>query len=208
MREALETKMKAPAQTRARGRPREFNRETALHAAMLVFWQHGYEGASLTDLTGAMGVSRPTLYATFGDKLGLFREAVDAYAALKADGVRAALAQPTARRVTETLLGLTANERTLPGCLLVQGALVSSTDSDSVREELASIRRQDTALLTERFTRAREEGDLLPHVDPAGLARYVICLAYGMVVESAGGVAPAELRRVVEVAMANWTVSP
>ncbi len=192
---------------RAPGRPREFDREAALHAAMLVFWQHGYEGASLTDLTKAMGVSRPTLYATFGDKEALFREAVNAYTVLKDEGLRAALAQPTARGVAETMLQLTAGERTLPGCLLVQGALVGSADSDCVRGELASIRRQDTALLTERFERAREEGDLPPHADPAALARYVGCLAYGMMVESAGGITPAELRGVVEVAMANWPVS-
>src|ERR1700735_1049003 len=89
---------------RSVGRPREFDRDQALEAAMLVFWRHGYEGASLTALTGAMGISRPSLYAAFGDKAGLFREAVARYGSGPGRYVRRALGQPTARDVAEALL--------------------------------------------------------------------------------------------------------
>src|SRR5215211_3297202 len=111
----------------ARGRPREFNADQALDKALKVFWKKGYEGASLPELTRAMGINRPSLYAAFGNKEGLFRKALDRYAEGPAAYVGEALAEPTARGVAERLLRgaaeLLAGPRSPRGCLLVQGAL-------------------------------------------------------------------------------------
>src|ERR1700687_5700303 len=107
------------------GRPRSFDSDKALDAAMQVFWRKGYEGASLSDLTDAMGINRPSLYAAFGDKEALFRKALDRYAKGPAAYVREALNQPTAREVAQALLLGTADLLTDPqhpsGCLMVQG---------------------------------------------------------------------------------------
>src|ERR1700686_5925300 len=86
------------------GRPRSFDLDQALDAAMQVFWRNGYEGASLSALTQAMGINRPSLYAAFGDKETLFRKALDRYDEGPAAYVRDALKQPTARAVTQHLL--------------------------------------------------------------------------------------------------------
>src|SRR3982751_2837105 len=87
-----------------RGRPREFCVEGALAAALRVFWQKGYEGTSLTDLTEAMGITRPSLYAAFGNKEALFRKTLDLYEREKLNYIGKALAQPTARAVAEVML--------------------------------------------------------------------------------------------------------
>src|SRR5439155_18551737 len=86
------------------GQPRSFDLDKALDAALQVFWRKGYEGASLSDLTQAMGINRPSLYAAFGDKETLFRKALDRYAEGPAAYVGEALKRPTARTVTEKLL--------------------------------------------------------------------------------------------------------
>ncbi len=198
------------APKRLPGRPPEFDRAVALQAAMLVFWRYGYEGSSLTQLTEAMGISRPTLYASFGDKVSLFREAVIAYTSLRAQAYTEAMNLPTARGVAEAWLRLTGGVTRSPGapsgCFIVQGALVGSADSDCLRGELADIRQGATVQLTERFQRAQLEGDLPSDVDAGTLAEYLASLASGMAVQSASGSSPEQLHRVVDLAMANWPV--
>src|SRR5438093_7941762 len=119
--------MKLKKDARPRGRPRAFDCDQALDRALQLFWQKGYEGTSLSDLTEAMGINRPSLYAAFGNKEALFRKALDRYAHGPASYVREALNEPTARAVVERLLRATADAlrdpRTPPGCLAVQGAL-------------------------------------------------------------------------------------
>src|SRR5215470_3064206 len=111
----------------AMGRPREFDVDQALERALQVFWRKGYEGASLPDLTEAMGINRPSLYAAFGNKEGLFRAVVERYVEGAASCVRQALEQSTARAVAEALLAATidvvTDSKNPRGCLLVQGAL-------------------------------------------------------------------------------------
>jgi AcrR family transcriptional regulator len=191
-----------------RGRPREFDVEKALDRALKVFWRKGYEGASLADLTRAMGINRPSLYAAFNSKEGLFRKALDRYAEGPAVYVSEALKEPTARAVAERLLGgaidLLTDRRNPRGCLLVQGALACGEAAESVRRELASRRASGEAAVRQRFEGALADGDLPAGADPADLARYVVTVLRGMAVQAAGGASREELRRVVEMALRAW----
>src|SRR6202166_2783726 len=146
------------------GRPRSFDIDRALDRALVVFWRKGYEGTSLSDLTKAVGVNRPSLYAAFGDKEALFRKALDRYAKGPAAYLREALNQPTARAVAQALLLGAADLLTDPqhpsGCLMVQGALVCGEASDGIRQELVTQRLAGEAAIRRRFKRAKTEGDL------------------------------------------------
>ena len=187
------------------GRPRSFDLDRALDRALHVFWQKGYEGTSLTDLTKAVGVNRPSLYAAFGDKKALFRKALDRYLNGPAAYTQEALKEPTARAVVERLLqgasDLNAAPRNPGGCLMVQGALACGDAGDSIRQELAASRASGEAALRRRFERAKSEGDLPANVSPADLARYIATIIYGIAVQAAGGASRSELQRVVEMAM-------
>ena len=200
--------MPAAPEKRPPGRPREFDRDAALRAAVLVFWKKGFEGASLADLTEAMEVSKPTLYAAFGDKEALLREAVQTYMGVHAEAYAAALSLPTARQVVEAWLRLTGGVReeedVPPGCLLVQGALVGSQASQVIQQELASIRNEGTRYLEERLQKAKMEGDLPGTWEPGPLAMYLSALACGLAVQSSGGVSSEVLNQAVDQLMANW----
>jgi AcrR family transcriptional regulator len=190
------------------GRPRGFHREAALEAAMRVFWQHGYEGASLTALTAAMGINRPSLYAAFGDKAALFREAVALYGAGPGRYVRRALGRPTARQVAETLLrgavAAATGETTPGGCLWVQGALVAGAESSAIRHEMTTLRDGGTAQIEDRLERARRDGDLPPNADVSTLTLYLVSVMNGIAVQAAGGNSPTALNRVADLALAAW----
>jgi AcrR family transcriptional regulator len=190
------------------GRPRAFDIEKALDRALQVFWRKGYEGTSLSDLTKAMGINRPSLYAAFGNKEELFRKALDRYAEGPAAYTRTALDEPTARAVVERLLcgvvDLLTDPRTPQGCLAVQGALACGDAADAIRQELVARRAAGEAALRQRLERARTGGDLPADADPADLARYVTTVAQGMAVQAASGASREELRRVVEMALRAW----
>jgi AcrR family transcriptional regulator len=111
----MESVLTASPSPCAKGRPREFCTDTALAAALRVFWSKGYEGTSLADLTEAMGITRPSLYAAFGNKEALFHKALDLYEQEKLEYMRAALEQPTARGVAETILRGALAMQTSPG---------------------------------------------------------------------------------------------
>lgn len=190
------------------GRPREFDVERTLDRAVRVFWRQGYEGTAIADLTEALGINRPSLYAAFGNKESLFRQVLARYVEQRANYLPLALARPSARAVVEQLLLGAADATTgrgLPrGCLGVQGALATSPDSDPVRRTLTGWRRSGEAGIRARLARAREEGDLPAAVDPAVLARYVCSLMYGMSVQAAGGATRTQLHQVVELSLAGW----
>lgn len=175
---------------------------------MRVFWQHGFDATSFTELTEATGMSKPTLYATFGDKVNLFREAVVAYSTMTAKSYEDALNQPTAREAVEACLRLARGLDPKPGepvgCFLVQGALTGSADTQQLRDELVVLRQQAKELLRLRLERARQEGDLPDAADPAALAEYFSTLAAGMTVQAAGGSTPEQLNQVVTLAIAHW----
>jgi len=191
-----------------RGRPREFDTEQALDRALDVFWRKGYEGASLPELTKAMGINRPSLYAAFGNKESLFRKALERYIEGPASYVEHALQQPTARAVVESLffgeIALLCDKKNPRGCLAVQSALACGDAAAAVREELASRRKSLELRVRKRFQRARTEGDLPKKTDPAALASYTCALVHGMAVQAAGGATRKDLKRVAEVALLNW----
>ncbi|MCD4523677.1 TetR/AcrR family transcriptional regulator [Nocardioides sp. cx-173] len=189
------------------GRPREFDLDEALDRAVEVFWRQGYEATSLTDLTSAMKIGKPSLYAAFGSKEELFRKALDRYTAGPGSYALRAALEPTAKRVAEAFLLGTIAATTRPGsphgCLGVQAALAASDEGLVVHDLLAEWRDGARAGLEARFRRAREEGDLADGSDPARLARYILTVSNGLAVQAAGGVAPEELRGVVEEALST-----
>jgi len=191
------------------GRPREFDAEEALDKALMAFWRRGFEGTSLSDLTKAMGINRPSLYAAFGNKETLYRLALDRYAELGPGAVqRTALAEPTARRVVEMLLRTAAVSLTDPdhpaGCMAVQGALSCGEASEAIRNELCARRSAGELELRQRFERAQSEGDVSADGDPAARARYVSTLLQGMAVQAASGATHQDLLDVAEMALKSW----
>jgi AcrR family transcriptional regulator len=200
--------MKPDKSARSKGRPRAFDVDRALDRALHLFWRKGYEGTSLSDLTRAMAINRPSLYAAFGDKEALFRRALDRYADGPAAHVRAALDQPTARAVVDHFLrrmaDLITNPRNPAGCLNVQGALACNASAEPIREQLALRRAAGEKALRQRLKRARAEGDLPRDANPTDLARYVATVAHGMSVQAAGGASRSQLRRVVQTVLRAW----
>jgi AcrR family transcriptional regulator len=190
------------------GRPRAFDRDQALDQALHVFWQNGYEGTSIADLTEAMGINPPSLYAAFGNKETLFREALDRYEARRDEIMAEAFAVPTAREAMTRLLEGTADrlsDKGKPrGCLMVQGALCGGEECETVKRDLASRRAGGEALIRERLKRAKREGDLPNDADPAALARFVSTILQGMSVQASGGATRKELRAIAEMALRAW----
>ena len=190
------------------GRPRGFDADAALERAMVVFWEQGYEGASLTELTGAMGITKTSMYAAFGNKEDLFRKALERYEEGPAAYVARALRQPTAREVATAFLAGSVGATTRPGCpsgcLGVQGSLAAGEAGRTARDTLADWRDKGRMHLSDRFRRAVDEGDLPPDADPGLLARYLMTVANGIAVQAAGGAGSDELQQVAEIALRNW----
>ena len=188
------------------GRPRAFDPDAALDRAMHVFWAKGYEGASLSNLTRAMRINRPSLYAAFGNKRQLFRKVLDRYMDGPVAWFGRALLAPKAREVVEQIFLATARmagDPSIPvGCLLVQGALACG--NTSARREVAARRTAAEVALRRRLQRAKRERDLPENADPAELANYVMTVVRGMAVQSAGGASRAQLRRIGRIALRAW----
>lgn len=194
--------------TAPKGRPREFCVDQALAAALRVFWRKGFEGASLTDLTEAMGITRPSLYAAFGNKEALFRKALDLYECEKMAYVAAALAEPTARRVAERLLrGSVENQTSCSepkGCLGVISSVACGDEAQAIRDDVLARGRAARSALTERFEQARASGDLPAGTDIDGLTAFLYAVMQGMAVQAGGGASRDDLERVVTTSLAMW----
>ena len=187
------------------GRPLGFAENEALEAAMRVFWEKGYEGSTLADLTEAMGINRSSMYATFGDKEALFRLAIARYAEGPAAYMREALEQPTVRAVVEALLRGALELLTDPshprGCLSVQGALACGSHAEPMKQAMIEWRKQGESGIQKRLQRARREGGLAKNVDPGDLARYISTVLTGLGVQAANGSTRAEMMRLVDIAL-------
>ena len=190
------------------GRPREFDVDQALDHALEVFWRNGYEGASVAELTHAMGISPPSLYAAFGNKEGLFRKVLDRYVAQRTRFWHDALEAPTARDVVEKLLSGTvdflSDECNPSGCLMVRSAVSCSEATDAIARELTARRGEGEVLLRDRLEQGRANGELPPGLDPADYARYIMTVLEGMSVRAAGGAGREELSKVADMALRSW----
>ena len=193
------------------GRPRGFDADEALERALLVFWAHGYEGASLDDLTEAMGITRTSMYRAFGNKEELFRKALQRYTEGPASYVARALEQPTARDVATAFLNGSVRTTTQPGCppgcFGVQGSLAAGETGRSARDTLAAWRNNGISLLHERLQRAVDEGDLPADTDPGLLARYLMAVSNGIAVQAAGGATRDDLHMVADMALRHWPLT-
>lgn len=191
----------------AMGRPREFDVDTALDLALHVFWRKGYEGTSMSDLTEAMGITKPSLYAAFGNKEDLFRKALDRYVDGPGGYYQAGLEKPTAREAVEHILYGAADamsDPSNPGCLAVQGALCCGEAAETIKQELAARRAKGEEDLRERLAHAIAEGDLPSEADAGDIARYVSAILQGMAVQAAGGASRDQLRKLADMAMRSW----
>jgi len=191
-----------------KGRPREFDVDEALIAALRVFWRHGYEGASLTELTGAMGITKPSLYAAFGNKEALFRKALDLYEREKLSYMKTALEAPTSRGVAERLLRGALEMQTSScdpkGCLGVISTVACGPEAESIKADVIARRASSEAALVARFERAKAEGDLPESIDPAALARYLTAIMQGLTVQAGAGACCGDLTKLVETSLSLW----
>ncbi|MDA0140682.1 TetR/AcrR family transcriptional regulator [Solirubrobacter sp. CPCC 204708] len=191
-----------------RGRPRSFDLEVALEKALDVFWEHGYEGASIASLTEAMGISGKSLYAAFGSKEELFLAVLQRYEQGPGAYARKSVLAPTAREVARTYLEGAVRAGTQPGrpagCLGVRAALAVGVTGQAVQAILTDWRAANHAALRERFQRAIDEGDLPADADPEIIARYLTTVADGVSVQATGGASAKALQRVVDVALLHW----
>src|SRR5690349_10833098 len=190
------------------GRHREFDPDEALRLALQVFRRQGYEGTSISDLTEAMGITRPSLYAAYGNKEDLFRQTLDLYERQHLCFVHDAFQAPKAREAVERLLHgyveVLTDPLNPPGCLGVNGAVACSDASEAIRRELITRRMVNENNLRDRLQKARDEGDFPRDEDPADWARYVVSVGLGMAVRAASGASREELHRVADVAMRSW----
>ena len=191
-----------------KGRPREFCTDKALAAALRVFWSKGYEGASMADLTEAMGITKPSLYAAFGNKEALFAKALDLYEAEKLAYTRTALDQPTAKGVAEAILrGALANmtgQNEPHGCLGVISTMACGAEAEPIKAAVVERRASSQRAVVERFRRAKEEGDLPEHVDAQALTGYLFAILQGLAVQAGSGASAEALGRVVDTSMMVW----
>lgn len=195
------------APIKKRGRPAAFDYDQALHQAMQVFWQYGYEGTAMSALMAAMQMNKASIYAAYGDKQSLFNKVVDYYLAGPAGFIREALAQPraldmVAHLLTQAARMLTDSEHP-PGCLITQAALSCSADAEAVKQRLGDYRRALEAQLAERFAQAQVTQELLASADPQALAKLVMTLHQGMVVQANHGATRAALLQVAQMAV-DW----
>jgi AcrR family transcriptional regulator len=191
-----------------RGRPPAFDHEEALEKALRVFWLRGYEGASMAELTEALGINRPSIYAAFGNKEELFRKALEKYLAGPVAYVADAMNEPTSRQVVAKFLTKSAelltNEDNPRGCMIVQGALSCGQGAELIQQELIAYRNGYEDSLRQRFELAQTQGDLPDNINASDLAKYIATIHQGMSVQAKSGASPDELIRLVNTVLENW----
>ena len=189
------------------GRPRCFDQETALEEALKVFWNQGYEGASLTDLTKAMGINKPSMYATFGNKEQLFLQAVDMYKRHESEFFYQALEQKNIRDVITGILSGSAQahccDEKPKGCLMIQGALACSSEASTIKQTLMASRNEMGETLHQRFEKAQQEGQLIEGANPRVMSHYLATVLNGLSVHSVDDISEEMIHAVANMAMSN-----
>ncbi len=172
---------------------------------MLLFWERGFEGTSMADLTQAMGLNPSSIYAAFGDKHALFSLAVKRYMESRALYATKALEEPTLEKVVRALFDSTVAFLTTPGhpprCMTLAGAVGCSVDAASAREIMTEIRRRNEAAMKERFLQARKSGELSKDVNVDDYTRYLSSILAGLSIQAANGSTKAELKRIAKMAL-------
>jgi AcrR family transcriptional regulator len=176
---------------------------------MEVFWARGYEGASMSELTSAMGINSPSLYAAFGSKEALFLEATDLYSRTEGADIWLALEEaPTARLAIEQFLRLTAkaySQTDRPqGCLIALGALHQDSSRGAICDDLRRRRAENHAALRKRLKRGVAEGELPADFDCRAAATFFATVQHGMSIQARDGASRAALLATVAGAMAAW----
>ena len=191
--------------TRKTGRPVGFDKNVALEAAMLLFWERGFEGTSMADLTQAMGLNPSSIYAAFGDKNALFRLAVRRYMEIRAQYAVSALEEPTLEKVIRALFENTIAFLTSPGhpptCMTLAGAVGCSVDAKPARDLMKEIRRQNEAAMRKRLLKARRNGELPKDINMNDYTRYLSSILAGLSIQAANGSTKAELKRTAQMAL-------
>jgi AcrR family transcriptional regulator len=187
------------------GRPIGFDKDAALEAAMLLFWERGFEGTSMADLTQAMGLNPSSIYAAFGDKHALFSLAVKRYLDLRAQYATAALEQPTLEKVIRALFQNTVAFLTTSGhpptCMTLAGAMGCSVDAAPARDLMTEVRRQNEAAIRKRLLKARKSGELSKDIHVDDYTRYLSSILAGLSIQAANGSTKAELKRTSQMAL-------
>jgi AcrR family transcriptional regulator len=189
------------------GRPRKFDRNQAVHEAMLVFWNRGYENATLLDLQQAMGgITAPSFYNAFGSKENLFREAVTLYGEKQSSEVRKVLlggstARDSIEAMFRELVILVSSAETPKGCLVALGGINCSVGHSEVADFIQELRRHRVESIRARLERGVREGDIPPQVDVSGLADYLTTVFDGICLQAKDGVSPEILTRTAKYAM-------
>ncbi len=194
---------------RVRGRPRAFDQQAALDRAMMLFWRQGYEPTSLSDLSRAMGLNAPSIYAAFGNKERLFLRVLDRYLETRMGEIERGFQTPsTAEAALRDFLMLAARRftdpRKPPGCLVVLAAARVSPQARTIQSKLRHRRRRREALLRARIQQAIDAGELPIGTRAAPLAKFYATVFQGMAMQAADGASRAELKAVAKEAMAAW----
>jgi AcrR family transcriptional regulator len=197
------------ARPRSAGRPRLFDRDAALDIALDHFWRQGFEGTSTTELTAAIGISQPSLYAAFGSKEQLYREALGLY--LKRHGqflANAFTAYPSAKEAIYQALMAAARQYSdpshAPGCMVASAGLQGSVEHDALFSDLANQRRDGQRALQTRLEQARQEGEIPADTPMAELAAYFAMVIQGMAVQATDGASTEALESMATLAMMAW----
>lgn len=191
----------------SRGRPREFDTELALGAALRVFWAKGYEGASLSDLTDEMGITRPSLYAAFGNKEALFRQALDLYERDKLTYIGDAIKAPTARDVAERLLMGSVDAATTgdcKGCMGVIASVACQSVEPSIRDDVNARAESSRRAIIARMQQAIDAGEFRVATEAEAITRYLLAIMQGISVQAQSGASREELLQVADSALLSW----
>jgi AcrR family transcriptional regulator len=187
------------------GRPISFDKDAALEAAMLLFWERGFEGTSMADLTHVMGLSPSSIYAAFGDKHDLFALAAKRYLEYRAQYAGRALAQPTLEGAVRALFENTVEFLTTAGhpptCMSLVGATGCSVDATPAKQLMTEIRKQNQAAIKSRLVKARKSGELPKEINMDDYTRYLSTILAGLSIQAANGSTKAELKRTAQMGL-------